>query len=77
MAFAGVLVEPEDEADLAQTLADAQEEQEVCYGWTIVVNGQMSDLGSRSTARASRWHRPLPQGLRDPARRGGLRLRHL
>ena len=46
MASAGVLVEPEDEADLAQTLADAQEEQEVCYGWTIVVNGQMSDLGS-------------------------------
>lgn len=45
-AHAGTLVEREDEVDLAQTLADAQEEQDVCYGWSIAVNGELSDLGS-------------------------------
>ena len=33
-ARAGILT-PEDAAEAAQALADAQEEQDVCYGWTI------------------------------------------
>lgn len=45
-AMAGTLVERADEVDLAQTLADAQEEQGVCYGWDVTVNGQPSDRGS-------------------------------
>lgn len=46
VAVAGVLVERGDEVDLAQTLADAQEEQGVCYGWDIVVDGQAGERGS-------------------------------
>jgi len=45
-AAAGVLVDREDEVDLAQTLADAQEAQGVCYGWDIAVNGVPGDRGS-------------------------------
>jgi hypothetical protein len=33
-ASAGLL-EPADQAELAQTLAEAEEEQDVCYGWNI------------------------------------------
>ncbi|MBA2515852.1 MAG: hypothetical protein H0V22_00775 [Solirubrobacterales bacterium] len=46
VAMAGVLVERGDEVDLAQTLADAQEAQGVCYGWDIAVNGVPGDRGS-------------------------------
>ena len=45
-AVGGVLVAGDDETDLAQTLADAQQEQGVCYGWDILVNGAPGDRGS-------------------------------
>lgn len=45
-AVAGTLVAREDEVDLAQTLADAQDEQNVCYGWDVVLNGVAGDRGS-------------------------------
>ena len=45
-AHAGIM-SPEDATDLAQSLADAQEEQEVCYGWDVGNNfGAGSDIGS-------------------------------
>jgi hypothetical protein len=45
-AQAGI-VSPEDAAELAQTLAEAQEEQEVCYGWNVTNNfSTSSDVGS-------------------------------
>lgn len=45
-AQAGILA-PGDAADLAQSLADAQEEQEVCYGWEVRNNfSETDDLGS-------------------------------
>lgn len=45
-AAAEPLLEPEDAADLAQTLADAQAEQGVCYGWTAQVDALGVDAGS-------------------------------
>ncbi|MDX6682609.1 MAG: hypothetical protein QOG94_2648 [Solirubrobacteraceae bacterium] len=45
-AHAGIL-SPDDAADLAQSLADAQEEQDVCYGWQVDNNfGAGPDIGS-------------------------------
>ena len=45
-AHAGIMA-PEDATDLAQSLAEAQEEQEVCYGWDVRNNfGAGSDVGS-------------------------------
>ncbi len=45
-AQAGI-VSPEDAAELAQTLAEAQEEQDVCYGWNVTNNfSSSSDVGS-------------------------------
>jgi hypothetical protein len=45
-AHAGILA-PEDAAELAQSLAEAQEEQGVCYGWRITNNFDgVPDVGS-------------------------------
>ena len=45
-AQAGI-VSDEDAAELAQTLAEAQEEQDVCYGWNVTNNfSPTSDVGS-------------------------------
>jgi hypothetical protein len=45
-AQAGI-VSAEDAAELAQTLAEAQEEQDVCYGWNVTNNfSPTSDVGS-------------------------------
>ena len=65
-AQAGILA-PEDAAELAQSLAEAQEEQGVCYAWSIANNfSDTPDVGS-STAGPDR---PLPgtssEGLRLP-----------
>jgi hypothetical protein len=43
---AGVLLQPADETELAQSLADAAEEQDVCYGWKVFINGSVTDQGS-------------------------------
>ncbi len=43
------IMEPADQAELAQSLADAQAEQDVCYGWDATLNGARADAGS-STA---------------------------
>ena len=45
-AAVGALLPPADEAELAQTLAEAHTEQDVCYGWVVHINGLQSDLGS-------------------------------
>ncbi len=48
-AQAGI-VAPEDAAELAQTLAEAQEEQDICYGWAVGNNFDSSgDLGNSRT----------------------------
>ena len=45
-AHAGIM-SPEDATDLAQSLAEAQEEQDVCYGWNVSNNfGAGPDVGS-------------------------------
>ena len=45
-AQAGI-VSAEDAAELAQTLAEAQEEQDVCYGWNVTNNfSDSNDVGS-------------------------------
>jgi hypothetical protein len=45
-AYAGIM-SPEDATDLAQSLAEAQEEQDVCYGWNVTNNfGAGPDVGS-------------------------------
>lgn len=45
-AQAGIMSQ-EDATDLAQSLADAQEEQDVCYGWSVTNNfGAGPDVGS-------------------------------
>jgi hypothetical protein len=45
-AQAGIM-SPDDAADLAQSLADAQEDQDVCYGWNVSNNfGAGPDVGS-------------------------------
>ena len=52
------IMEPADQAELAQSLADAQAEQDVCYGWDVTLNGVRADAGS-STAGPGR---PLSPG---------------
>lgn len=48
-AQAGV-VSPEDATELAQTLAEAQEDQDVCYGWNVTNNfSDSSDVGSSTS----------------------------
>jgi hypothetical protein len=48
-AEAGIIA-PEDAAELAQTLADAQEEQDICYGWAVGNNfDSTGDLGNSRT----------------------------
>jgi hypothetical protein len=43
----GGVIEPADQAELANTLAEAQEEQDVCYGWNVSNNFDSSpDIGS-------------------------------
>lgn len=45
-AQAGVIA-PQDAAELAQTLAEAQEEQDICYGWNVKNNfDAYPDIGS-------------------------------
>jgi hypothetical protein len=45
-AQAGIIA-PEDAAELAQTLAEAEEEQGICYGWNVTNNFDSSpDVGS-------------------------------
>lgn len=44
-ASAGVILDPEDAAELANKLAEATEEQDVCYGWSVSVR---DDAGSGS-----------------------------
>lgn len=49
IAQAGI-VAPEDAAELAQTLAEAQEDQDVCYGWNVTNNFSGSpDVGSSTS----------------------------
>ena len=50
-AFAGDILTPADAAELAQLLADAADEQDICYGWRMSVqdrqNGRLlTDVGS-------------------------------
>jgi hypothetical protein len=45
-ASAGTILAPADEAELAQSLADAQAEQGVCYGWNVYLNDELTDTGS-------------------------------
>ncbi len=45
-AAAEPLLEPEDATDLAQTLAEAQAAQGVCYGWAVDVDATGTDAGS-------------------------------
>jgi hypothetical protein len=46
VAQAGVIA-PEDAAELAQSLAEAEEEQGICYGWNVSNNfSGSSDIGS-------------------------------
>ena len=40
------LLAPEDATDLANGLADAQAQQGICYGWRVVINGTVTDVGS-------------------------------
>jgi hypothetical protein len=57
------IMEPGDQAELAQSLADAQAEQGVCYGWDVELNGARVDVGSStggpgtplSTAECPKW----------------------
>jgi hypothetical protein len=53
-AQAGI-VSPEDAAELAQTLADAQDEQGVCYGWDVTNNfSDANDVGSSTNGPGSK-----------------------
>lgn len=50
-AVAGDILEPADAAELAQLLADAADEQDICYGWRMTVQdrqngGLLFDVGS-------------------------------
>ncbi len=47
------LLTPQDAADLTESLADAQAEQGVCYGYVVTINGAVTDQGS-STGGAGR-----------------------
>jgi hypothetical protein len=40
------LLSAADEAELAQTLAEAREEQDICYGWNVRNNFTTNDVGS-------------------------------
>jgi hypothetical protein len=51
-AGAGTLLQPADETELAQSLADATEAQDVCYGWKVFINGVVTDQGSSEGPRA-------------------------
>jgi hypothetical protein len=42
----GQLLAEGDAVDLANALADAQEQQDVCYGWAVRINGVETDVGS-------------------------------
>jgi hypothetical protein len=55
-APAGILT-PEDAAELAQSLAEAQEEQSICYGWWVFSNTQ--ELGSSTGGPGRRLTRQL------------------
>ncbi len=52
------IMEAGDQAELAQSLADAQAEQGVCYGWDVSLNGQRADSGSSTDGPG----RPLAPG---------------
>lgn len=45
-ASAEPLLSPDDAADLAQTLAEAQAEQGICYGWSVLVDSIGEETGS-------------------------------
>lgn len=51
-AFAGPILPDDDAAELAQKLAEATEEQDICYGWEMTVRdergGYQDDAGSSS-----------------------------
>lgn len=54
-AQAGILA-PDDAADLGQSLADAQEEQDVCYGWDVGNNfSDTGDFGSSTSGPGRRF----------------------
>ena len=54
-AQAGILA-PDDAADLAQSLAEAQEEQDVCYGWDVSNNFDATgDFGSSTGGPGRRF----------------------
>lgn len=58
-AHAGI-VEPADAEELANALADAEEEQDVCYGWQITNNfSATQDYGNSRTGPGE----PLPAGM--------------
>jgi hypothetical protein len=52
------IMEPADQAELAQSLADAQAVQDVCYGFQVTLNGTPSDVGSSTSGPG----RPLSPG---------------
>jgi hypothetical protein len=54
-AHAGILA-PADAAELAQSLAEAQEEQDICYGWDVANNfSDTGDLGSSTNGPGRRF----------------------
>ena len=55
-ALADILT-PEDATDLAQSLAEAQEEQSICYGWWVFSNTQ--EFGSSTGGPGRRLTRQL------------------
>ena len=58
-APAGILT-PEDAAELAQSLAEAQEEQSICYGWSVTNNfAATPDVGSSTDGPGRRLTRQL------------------
>jgi hypothetical protein len=58
-AQAGI-VSPEDAAELAQTLAEAQDEQDVCYGWDVSNNfSDTNDVGASTTGPGTKLI-PIP-----------------
>jgi hypothetical protein len=62
VARAGPILDPQDGVDLAQTLADAREEQDVCYGWEIEV-----DDGEAGTVETDMGSSLGPDRPVDPA----------
>lgn len=58
-AAAGPILEEADAAELAQLLADAADEQDICYGWTLTIqdrqNGVLiTDVGSSTGGPGAR-----------------------